>query len=272
MITNEIWPREALRHRLVAVGVPWDAHDTGTLAEMLPVVRNGTRIEALDVDAIAEALIHLISSGIVRVPCQVDGLLGLEWGAHVCQFYRSETDLFELLVAYFGQGLEGGEYCVAIAPDEAHREALRAALEAALPHRALREGLECLTREQWYLDRDGGLKSAALIVSQWSEKAQQALHEGFGGVRCAAQTDRVDGFDWRALAEYECEANAATADLRIKAVCAYPLERCNDRHFMDLRNSHQQVLVKGNGWWHRIDTPEARAASAGLTAMQETVA
>ncbi|HET7597260.1 MAG TPA: MEDS domain-containing protein [Burkholderiales bacterium] len=263
---NEIWPREPLRHRLVALGVPPEAHGVRTLAEMLPVARNGTSADAFDADALAEALIHLIDSGIARVPCQLDNLLNLNWGAHLCQFYQSEVDLFELFAAYFRQGLESGEYCVCILPDEARREALCAALEASFPSRT--QAFECLTPEQWYLDPGGGLKPASLILSQWSEKAGQALRAGFGGLRCAAQTDRVEGFDWEALAEYECAANAALCGLRIKAVCAYPLRPCNTRHFTDLRNSHEHLLVKCNGWWHRIDAPEARTASAVLTALR----
>ena len=34
------------------------------------------------------------------------------WGTHLCQFYDTEQDLFDVLVPFFKLGLENNEFCI----------------------------------------------------------------------------------------------------------------------------------------------------------------
>lgn len=262
-------PRESLRHKLAILGIPRETHQARTLAGMLPVCLDGAPLDQLDPDALAEALIYLIDKGIIRVPCRVEGLLDFGWGTHVCQFYRDQDELLEFLTAYFRQGLEGGEYCVWVAPDPAASDALQNRLARATPHfQRYESGMEYLAHEAWYLDASGALKPAEIILGNWVRKAGEALAAGYRGLRCAAQLHVIDRTRWNEIAEYECEVNAAVSGLNIKAVCAYPLLECGVRQLTDARNSHQDLLVKGDRWWHSITAADATEANAVLMALQ----
>ena len=267
-MVKETCPRESLRHKLAALGIPREAHERRALAGMLPVRLEESRIDDADPDALAEALIYLIEKNIIALPCCVEGLLDFDWGAHVCQFYRADDDLLEFLTAYFRQGLENGEYCVAVAPDGARRDALRAALTRAVPHFEIHQcSIECLAQDDWYTHAAGHLEPADVMLRKWVRKADDALRAGYRGLRCAVQL-RIDRETWDEFAEYECELNAGILRHKIKAVCAYPLLQCSSREFTDMRNSHEDVLVKGDGWWHRIAAAEATEANAVLNALQ----
>jgi hypothetical protein len=34
------------------------------------------------------------------------------WGTHFCQFYEAGQDLIDILVPYFKEGLDAGEFCM----------------------------------------------------------------------------------------------------------------------------------------------------------------
>lgn len=262
-------PRESLRDRLTQLGIPREAHETAALARMLPVYLNGSALDRLDADALAEALIYLIENEIVRLPTRLEGLRDLEWGAHVCHLYRSRDDLVAFMAAYFRRGLERNEYCVGIAPDAAAAQALRAALAVATPHFDHHDrAFECRTHEAWYLDRTGQLKAADALIADLVQLSDEALRAGYDGLRCAGWVGGVDRRNWPRITDYESAVNARLPGMRIKAVCAYPLLECNGRELADVRNNHEDAIVESAGWWHRVTASEARDAGAVLKALQ----
>jgi hypothetical protein len=268
-MSEDRFPRESLRSRLAHLGIPREAHPIGALARMVPVQPGGAGLNGVEPDALAEALIYLIEAGVVRVPCRLEALPDLEWGAHTCQFYRTETDLLELLTVYFSRGLERGEYCLWVAPDREAALALRTKLASTVVDFDRFEGaMQGRACEDWYLDGSGELKAAGVLVAQLARMSDEALRAGYEGLRCAGWTGPLDRLHWRATAEYECEVNAALENLKVKAICAYPLLGCGERELANLRDSHQELVVKGDGWWHRVSAASASEASAVLAALQ----
>lgn len=266
---NDSYPRDALRDRLADLGIQREAHESRALAGMLPVRSNGALLGDFDPDAIAEALIYLIEKEIVRLPCRVDGLVDLDWGAHYCQFYRSCDDLLEFLAPYFRRGLEDGEYCLWLSAQPATSEALQASLAETVPDfESHASAMEFGVRDEWYLDLAGARQDTEVLLASWKEKAHAAIRAGYRGLRCAADTRDLDRKHRNGFAEYECEVNAALGELSIKAVCAYPLLDCTPRHLSDLRDTHQDIFVKGDMWWHRIAATDVNEAHAVLMALQ----
>jgi len=265
---NNFYPRESLRNQLTGLGIPRDAHDGGTLAGMLPVHPNGSRLEEVDADLLAEALIYLIGKAIIQVPCRLDVLLASD-GAHVCQFYRSEDDLLEFLVAYFKQGLENGEYCVWVATPPLTPERSRDALSRALPRlEEYERALEFVDYAEWYLDDAQQLKPIGVILRNWSRKTQDILAQGYRGLRCCGDTCWTEKKNWNGFVQYECQVNAALDELPMKAACTYPLIGCAPRQMSDVLERHRDVFVKRAEWWHRIAPADAKQAKAVLRALQ----
>lgn len=263
------YPRDALRQRLAALGIPHEAHACGNLAGMLPIRCNEALPGDFDPDAIAESLIYLIEKEIVRVPCRLDTLIDPEWGDHRCQVYRSADDLLEFLSPFFTRGLQQGEYCMWLSADEGFSAALHTALAGVLRERPdCASAVEFGLRDEWYLDRAGELRAAAALLASWKQKLQQALDAGYSGLRCAADAGGMGYRLWNDFAEYECLVDSALPGLNIKAVCAYPLLDCKPRQLNALRGCHQETFAKGGAWWHRITAANAAEAAAVLTALQ----
>lgn len=262
-------PRESLRNKLIALGIPKEVHDAQALAGMLPVRFNERLPSDLEADSLAEALIYLIGKEIIRVPCRLAALLDIGWGTHVCHFYHSDEDLLEFLVSYFSQGLERNEYCVWVIARPLNAKAVRAALLCAVPRFADYErGIEFIDHDDWYVDDAGRMKTVDVLLANWLGKIEQARDLGYQGLRCAGNASTIEKKNWAGLVEYECGLNAAANGLRIKAVCAYPLSGCGARQMVDVRNSHQDVFVKRDVWWHRISAADANEAKAVLMALQ----
>ena len=263
------WPRESLRDKLIALGIPKEAHDAHALSGMLPIRLHGRLPDDLEADSLAEALIYLIGKEIIRVPCRLDALLELGWGTHVCQFYHSDEDVLEFLVPYISQGLENNEYCVWVIARPLNAAAVRAALVRAVPRfEDYERGIEFVDHDDWYVDGAGQLKTADVLLANWLGKMQQARDLGYQGLRCASNASAIGKKNWAGLIEYECRFNAAANELRIKAVCAYPLSGCGARQMIEVRDSHQDLFVKRDAWWHRIATADASEAKAVLLALQ----
>lgn len=264
-MNDHLYPRDALRDRLVALGIPRETHAAGVLAGMLPLRTDGALPGGFDPDALAESLIYLIEREVVRAPCRLDALIDPEWGAHGCLFYRSSDELLEFLGPFFMRGLLHNEYCLWLSADEGISAALEAALAGVLDgRRAMEFGLP----HEWYLDGAGELRAAATLVANCKLKAQQALDAGYRGLRCAADIGQVDRRVWRDFAEYECIIDSALQGLNIKAVCAYPLLEYGPRELGELRGCHQETFAKGDAWWHRITATDADEAAAVLMALQ----
>jgi hypothetical protein len=267
---NDFYPRETLRNQLANLGVPRDAHNSATLAGMLPVHPNGSRIEGVDADSLAEALIYLIGKEIIRVPCRLDALVDFDWGTHICQFYRSEDDLLEFLVSYFKQGLENGDYCVWVATPPLTSQRGREALSRALPtFEEYERALEFVDHADWYLDDSGQMKPIGVILQNWARKAHEVVAQGYQGLRCSGDTRCwIEKKDWNGFVQYECQVNAVIDGVRMKAACTHPLTACASRQMSDVLERHQDVFVKRDAWWHRIATADANQAKAVLLALQ----
>jgi hypothetical protein len=267
---NEAFPCAALRDRLATLGIPREAHGARVLAGMLPVRANGAVVGNFDADAIAEALIYLIEKQIVAVPCRVERLLDFDWGAHRCHFYRSYDDLLEFLTPYFSRGLKAGEYCLWLSGNVSFSESLLASLTSAIPDfDEYAEAMEWAARDEWYLDEEGALKDTSLLLANWKQKLEAVSAAGYRGLRTAGDAGGLEARHWDGFAEYECEVNAALDEIHIKALCAYPLCEYRPQQLNDLRGCHQDVIVKGDRWWHRIATRDTNEARAVLRALQE---
>ncbi len=56
------------------------------------------------------------------------------WGTHICLFYETPQDLYDVHVDYFGPGLADGEYCIWALSDPINREHAIEALRKSVPN------------------------------------------------------------------------------------------------------------------------------------------
>ena len=97
--------------------------------------------------------------------------------SHLFHFHLMRTDLIDIVVSFFRDGLESNEFCICVTTDPLTAEEVRKAMEETVPDfpKYLVKGqIEMLSYTQWHLH--GG------CIKRLSE----ALAKGFDSIRAAA--------------------------------------------------------------------------------------
>src|SRR4030042_2264574 len=87
----------------------------------------------------------------------VDIIGEVPWGTHLCLFYETRQDLFEILVPYFKAGLENNEFCIWIVSEPLNVGEAIEAMRRAIPkfNQYLEKGqIEVLPPAVWYLKEE----------------------------------------------------------------------------------------------------------------------
>jgi hypothetical protein len=166
-------PSESLRRELARLGVPAERHAARDLVAMLPVRGESAPI-ANDADALAEVLIYLLRKNLIEIPSVLEAGLELQWGAQLCQFYRSQDELLELVAPFFKRGLHDQELCIWIVTPPLTPETARAALEQVLPS---------FGAQVWFHEHEDYAAPEA-----WRHAEQRALDQDYRGLRVAGDT------------------------------------------------------------------------------------
>lgn len=183
------------------------------------------------------------------------------WGAHICVFYETKSDLLDTAAAYFSAGLASNEFCVwAISEPIAEVDA-KAALRRAIPdlQAQLAAGrIEIISGTDWYLR--GNQFDLQRITGGWSEKLRAALAKGFDGMRVSGNAFWIESNHWQAFCEYEHELDRSLAGQRMVVLCTYSLQASRAVDLLDVARAHQCCTARRNGDWEFLATPELRQA------------
>ena len=188
-------------------------------------------------------------------PCGLPGVGPVPVGMHSCHFYSDRQQLIDALVPFTLAGLQANERCLIItsAPLPARdlvRELRQSwdGVEEAIHSGALR----VLDFDRWYLDTSG-LKSEDL-VQLWLREEDQALAEGYSGLRVSGNISFLTREQWPAFMAYEKSVSTNFSNRRIVALCSYVLEDCiGDRKDQVLR-AHGCAFERRDRDWHVVMT------------------
>jgi hypothetical protein len=179
---------------------------------------------------------------------------GTPWGTHLCQFYRTNAQLLEILVPYFQAGLEANEQCLWITSEDLPSEEAWAAMHEAMSpflRRRLYSGqLEILEYSQWYLA--GGTFDPPRVLAGWRDKLNAALSHGFEGLRAAGSAAGIRKSDWARCVQYEEAIDSRIEGHRILGLCAYRLDRCGEQEVIDVTRTHRLALFPQEGGWRLV--------------------
>ena len=235
------------------------------MLEMLPAGLGADHLGE-DADAVAEVLVYLVTKGLIEVPSALVASLNVQWGAHLCQFYRSPEELLELVVPFMAQGLEDHERCIWVLNEPLTEALATDALAAAMPRfERYTDQISLHHFADWYLDGSGRLKPSDEVLAAWQQAESRALDQGYLGLRITGDTLQVNG-QWRAFQGYEARVHGAIGGLRIKALCTYSAQDCGRDRIEDVVCSHDVAFVKHEGW-HRIPAGGSRSAEAVLASL-----
>ena len=247
MIEHNAYPVEALRLKLLGLGIPHDQHGDRSLMAFLPV--SAEPLDDLDANGLAEVLIYLISKNLIKIPSFFEDKM--RWGAHVCYLYRSPQELLDLAVPYLRNGLEHGEYCIwivsSITVDNAQHT-----LSRAIPRfSGYQSQIELHRYEDWYLDGHGELRTLEEIMSRWLERQRTATERGFKGLRVSGDSYGLSKAHCSSFMKYETAVHSAWREHKIKAICTYPSSHAFDGSCLDtVISSHGAMVTRNDDGWH----------------------
>ena len=193
----------------------------------------------------------------------------IPWGTHFCQFYQTKEDLKDVLVPYFKAGLENNEFCMWIISQPLSVEEAKEALRRSVPDidAYLEKGqIEIIPYTHWYVNE--GVFDSERVLKGWVEKLDNALENGYDGLRLSGNTFWLEKKDWKDFVGYEEEIDRVLGNYRMITLCTYSLDRCNSTEIIDVVSNHQFALIKKEGDWQQIES--SRSKKAEEVAVQAT--
>jgi len=183
----------------------------------------------------------------------IDCVGSVPWGTHICHFYKSKSDLIDILVPYFKIGLENNEYCFWGASYPLHVEECLLELGKAVPNLDIyikRQQITIIDSKTFYARQ--GKFDARGTLQALIETEEFALEHGFDGLRVSANTSWLAKRDWKAFGHYELSADMILRRRKAIALCSYPLDCCTPLDIVEVVSSHRLVLIRGTGGWRLI--------------------
>ena len=138
----------------------------------------------------------------------IDIIGDIPWGSHLCLFYKNKEDLIDILKQFFKVGLENNELCMWITSEPSGVESAKQSLNKEvknLDDYFIKHQIEILDYSQWYTK--SGMFEVDKVMESWIKKEEQALKEGFDGLRVSGDTLWLEKKDWRNLSGYEETVN-----------------------------------------------------------------
>jgi len=166
---------------------------------------------------------------------------------HVCAFFHSRDDEYEIMLPFMKEGIEAGDRTVYILDKDQRVERLRRLFDAGVDTASIEESgqLEVRPWEDAYLR--GGRFDQHAMISLIEDVARSGAQRSTGVTRLWANmewgvTDFPGVHD---IVEYEARLNAVLPNYDMITVCVYDLGKFSASVVMDVLRTHPRVIVGG---------------------------
>lgn len=180
---------------------------------------------------------------------------------HVCAFFNSKEEEYEVLCPYFQEGIAQGEKNLHIV-NPAYLSEHKAQLNAGgvdVEHCESCGQLEVVPWQDAYFDESGKFDKDRMlaVVDHLTGSGREA---GFSRLRIMGNMDWAaadeSGFD--SLIQYEAEVNEVLAHNRQPAICVYDISKLTGAMMMNLLRTHPLTLINGVIQENAFYTPPAK--------------
>jgi hypothetical protein len=184
---------------------------------------------------------------------------------HVCAFFNSRDEEYEVLTPFFEEGIANGEKNVHLVnPDdlEEHRKRLDSGgIDVALCEACGQ--LEIVPWSQAYLE--GGTFDRDRMLNTLDQLTGQSEEGGYKRLRIMGNMDWASdkSVDTTELIAYEAEVNDVLARNKQPAVCVYDISKVSGEMMMDVLRTHPLTLVGGVLKENPFYTPAAQLLQEG---------
>lgn len=166
---------------------------------------------------------------------------------HVCAFFDSREEQYDILNPYFQEGLDCGDEVVTIVESSMHDEHLsRMAAGGIDIERAMKEQqLKVLASEESYL------KDCVFVVERMFDMLRGVLESASAGPYRSVRT--MGDMEWALrnlpgtdeLIVYEARVNQLACHHDCTLLCAYDVTRFSGRVIADVLATHSHVIING---------------------------
>ncbi len=191
----------------------------------------------------------------------IDIIGNVSWGTHFCQFYQTREDLIDILVPYFRAGLENNEFCMWVTSQPLGVEEAKEALRGAAPDIDVylaKKQIEIVPYTDCYVKE--GVFDSERVLNGWVEILNQALVNGYDGLRLTGNISWLEKRAWNDFANYEEEIDRIICNYQMIALCTYFLDSFNAAEIIDVVVNHQFALIKREGKWEQIESSKRKKA------------
>ena len=198
------------------------------------------------------------------------GIPELSWGAHLCLFYETRSDLVEILAPFAIAGIENREACFLFAYEEESMQQLEHSLRLAFAdydERVANGQIEIVRLPPGTYLPDGPF-DAQRSTDFWREKTRIALERGFVGLRVSGAEVELAHAEWADFEAYEERLGTAVAGDPIVVLCPYDLNKLKGADIFQLAQWHRIVLAKRGGKWEALEAADLDQPRKHLQAMR----
>lgn len=166
---------------------------------------------------------------------------------HICAFFDSKEQQYDVLLPYFQEGLDNGEQVVSILDSYQHNEHLDYLRSANIPLENVMqsEQLKVLSSDDTYTY--GGVFAVERMFTLLENVLIDAQNSPFSYVRTCGDMEwalkNLPGTE--ELIEYEARANTLLPKYDCTLMCVYDLNRFSGRTVVDILATHPQVIMNG---------------------------
>lgn len=166
---------------------------------------------------------------------------------HICAFFDSRDEQYEVILPYITEGLERREKVINILESAGHGEHRECLAQAgiAVEEKTASGQLDILASEETYLK--GGSFAAEKMLKLLEDALIEANNEGYASVRACGEMvwalKNLPGTD--ELIEYEARLNFLTPKHSCSLICMYDISRFSGRVLTDVLATHSHVIMNG---------------------------
>ena len=197
----------------------------------------------------------------LRIEKQILRSLGISeldhvpWGSHILHFFKTQSDLIDVVIPFIVTGLKQNDFCIWSIPETLTIEKAIKLLKSYLPtiEAYITKGqMNILTDEENYRKNDF---NGSAILSSIIESEKNALDNQYDGVRVTGSSLWLEKCLWNKFMDYEEEVDRTIRNHNIIALCSYPLDKCDDlSELFEVAMHHQLILIRIEGKWQSFLT------------------
>ena len=184
----------------------------------------------------------------------------LAWGGHLAHIFASGDELRDVMVPFFKAGLDNNERCFWLTGKAFNADDARAALRVAVPDLDKRERdkqIEIANGDAWYAS--GTMPRPQDLIDRLLERGEDALTDGYAGLRTSGNCAWVAKEQWADFVEYERLVHAFTRGRPMICMCSYCVDQIGDNADLDVMSNHDMVIpVRRSAGTLRNDIREAQ--------------